>query len=73
MGYTYTLTHTPLRIKGFSALGIQVDTVQKTLSIPEEKLQEIKTLCKTWTQKQVATKQQFQSLLGSFAVYYKMH
>ena len=48
-----------------TCLGIQVDTVQKTLSIPEAKLQEIKTLCKTWTQKQVATKQQFQSLSGS--------
>ena len=48
-----------------TCLGIQVDTVHKTLSIPEEKLQEIKTLCKTWAQKKAATKQQFQSLLGS--------
>ena len=48
-----------------TCLGIQVDTIHKTLSIPQEKLQEIKNLCKSWTHKTVVTKQQFQSLLGS--------
>ena len=48
-----------------TCLGIQVDTVNKTLSIPEEKLQEIKSLCQEWTHKRVVTKQQYQSLLGS--------
>ena len=48
-----------------TCLGIQVDTVNKTLSIPQEKLQEIKTVCKAWTHKKVVTKQQYQSLLGS--------
>ena len=48
-----------------TCLGIQVDTVNKTLSIPEKKLQEIKTLCQEWTHKTVVTKQQYQSLLGS--------
>ena len=48
-----------------TCLGIQVDTIQKTLSIPDEKLQEIKNTCKTWTHKNVVTKQQLQSLLGS--------
>ena len=48
-----------------TCLGIQVNTVNKTLSIPEEKLQEIKNMCKTWTHKKVITKQQYQSLLGS--------
>ena len=47
-----------------TCLGIQVDTVNKTLSIPEEKLQEIKNMCKTWTHKKIVTKQQYQSLLG---------
>ena len=48
-----------------TCLGIQVDTVNKTLSIPEEKLQEIKNMCKTWThKKKIVTKQQYQSLLG---------
>ena len=42
-------------------LGIQVDTVHKT----NEKLQEIKMLCKSWTHTKFCTKQQFQSLLGS--------
>ena len=48
-----------------TCLGIQVDTINKTLSIPQEKLQEIKQMCKTWTQKKTVTKQQYQSLLGS--------
>ena len=32
-----------------TCLGIRVDTVNKTLSIPQEKLVEIKEMCKTWT------------------------
>ena len=48
-----------------TCLGIQVDTVNKTLSIPQKKLQEIKQRCKTWTQKKTVTKHQYQSLLGS--------
>ena len=40
-----------------TCLGMEVDTVNKTLSIPVEKLKEIKTLCKTWTHKHTATKQ----------------
>ena len=32
-----------------TCLGIQVDTIHRTLSIPQEKLQEIKNLCKSWT------------------------
>ena len=48
-----------------TCLGIQVDTVNKTLSIPQQKLREIKTLCQEWTHKTVVTKQQYQSLLGS--------
>ena len=55
-----------------TCLGIQVDTVNKTLSIPEEKLQEIKQMCKTWTQKKTVTKQQYQSFffLVEFSLFY---
>ena len=46
-------------------LGIQVNTVAHTLSIPDEKLAEIKQLCEQWVHKKNCTKNQLQSLLGS--------
>ena len=46
-------------------LGILVDTKARTISIPAEKFLEIKTLCSNWVFKKYATKNQFQSLLGS--------
>ena len=46
-------------------LGIMVNTIDKTLSIPEAKLQEIKQLCIEWTMKTYCSKRDLQSLLGS--------
>ena len=46
-------------------LGIQVNTVARTLSIPDEKLAEIRQLCEQWVHKKNCTKNQLQSLLGS--------
>ena len=46
-------------------LGIQVNTVARMLSIPDEKLIEIKQLCEQWVHKKNCTKNQLQSLLGS--------
>ena len=46
-------------------LGIQVNTVARTLAIPDEKLAEIKQLCEQWVHKKNCTKNQLQSLLGS--------
>ena len=37
-------------------LGIQVDTIHRTISIPDEKLQDIKSLCRSWTGKRNCTK-----------------
>ena len=48
-----------------TCLGIQVDTVHRTISIPDEKLQDIKSLCRSWTDNRNCTKQQFQSILVS--------
>ena len=39
-------------------LNILLDTVSKTISIPQEKLLEIKNLCKNWKGKTVCTKNQ---------------
>ena len=46
-------------------LGINIDTISRTISIPDQKLQEITNLCKNWSQKLYCTKNQLQSLLGS--------
>ena len=48
-----------------TCLGIQCDTVRRTMSIPNEKLQDIITICHSWSNKQVCTKTELQSLLGS--------
>ena len=45
-------------------LGILINTRQKIIKIPAEKLAEIKNVCKQWTTKSHATKTQLQSLLG---------
>ena len=46
-------------------LGIEINTVTKTLKIPSEKLQEIQQICLDFVFKSKVTKNQFQSLLGS--------
>ena len=45
-------------------MGILVDVEDNILKIPDEKMAEIKSLCKQWAQKITATKRQLQSLLG---------
>ena len=48
-----------------TCLGILVDSVQKTISIPSEKLAEIAQLCADWGSKTYCSKRDLQSLLGS--------
>ena len=48
-----------------TCLGIQIDTIERTLSIPEGKLKEITNLCKNWVSKTYCSKKNLQSLLGS--------
>ena len=45
-------------------LGIQFDTVAMTMSVPPEKLAEVKAEIVRWCKKTTATKRPFQSLLG---------
>ena len=45
-------------------LDILVDTINKTISIPEQKLQEIKDTCRKWPSKTYCSKTELQSLLG---------
>ena len=46
-------------------LGIVVDTVQQSISIPSEKLDIIKLTCAQWSSKVTCSKRELQSLLGS--------
>ena len=48
-----------------TCLGILVDTVTRTISIPPENLEEIQNMCTQWTFKSTCTKRQLQSVLGS--------
>ena len=45
-------------------LGIMFDTVNRSISIPDNKLQEICTTCSVWSNKTIVTKNELQSLLG---------
>ena len=46
-------------------LGILINTIDRTISIPPSKLQDIANMCKNWTTKTYCSKNQLQSLLGS--------
>ena len=61
------ISHNKLVAPATSAvcLGILVDSVNRNISIPHEKLQEIVKLCASWNNKKFCTKNQLQSLLGS--------
>ena len=48
-----------------TCLGILIDTINRTISVPPKKLQDISTMCKIWTTKTYCSKNQLQSLLGS--------
>ena len=46
-------------------LGILVDTVTQMISIPKDKLQQIKNICSSWSSKTYCSKHDLQSLLDS--------
>jgi hypothetical protein len=48
-------------------LGIHLDSVSGTMSIPQSKLHEIRQTSSTWNMKQKATKREIQSLIGKIS------
>ena len=52
-------------------LGIEIDTVAGSVSIPEEKLQKISEMVHEWTGKKQCTKSQLQPLLGNLLYIHK--
>ena len=55
-----------------TCLGISVDSVQKTISIPSDKLAEIIQLCADWNSETYCSKSDLQSLLGSLLYFFQM-
>ena len=53
-------------------LGIEIDSVQATLSVPDHKLQEILQSCKDFIKYKTFTKKQLQSLIGSLMFIHKV-
>ena len=52
-------------------LGVEVDTRQRTVSVPEEKMQRISEMVDAWVPKRVCTKRELQSLLGNLLYVHK--
>ena len=48
-----------------SCLGIEVDTVNFTVTVPPEKMKKVKELCYSWVGRKKCTKNELQSLLGA--------
>ena len=46
------------------SLGILFDMVNRTMSVPDNKLQDICQVCDSWSDKRVAARNDLQSLLG---------
>ena len=51
-----------------TCLGVTIDTVNATISVPPEKMEKIKSMCQNWENKSRCTKKELQSLLGSLHI-----
>ena len=52
-------------------LGVNIDTIDATISIPDEKLGQIVAMVQEWSKKQFCTRRQLQSLLGNLLYIHK--
>ena len=48
-----------------TCLGVEIDTENFTVSVPQEKLENIQKICESWKSKNKCNKKELQSLLGS--------
>ena len=48
-------------------LGVKIDTVNRTLALPEKKLLEVKLLLQSWSTKKRVTKKCLQQMIGSLS------
>ena len=65
LGLTISQSKLVAPITKYVCLVIEVDTVNSTLSIPQQKLTEILAVCQQWRNKTQCTRRELQSLLGS--------
>ena len=54
-----------------TCLGVDIDTVEKTIAIPEDKMRRIEAMLQEWKSKAFASRQQLQSLLGNLLYIHK--
>ena len=65
LGLTISIHKNVLPTTEAICLGININTITGIMSVPDQKLEEIKIMVKNWTHKTTCTKNQLQSLLGS--------
>ena len=64
LGLDISFTKLVLPAMSIICLGILVDSVNRTISIPDQKLHDIKSTCHKWASKTYCSKTDLQSLLG---------
>lgn len=64
LGFTINFNKVSYSTQKMTFLGVAIDTVKRTLSLPTDKLSEVKTLLTKWSTKHKGTKKELQRLLG---------
>lgn len=67
LGFTINWDKVSYPCQKLTFLGVLIDSVNRTLALPEEKLQNLRQLLFTWHEKRRATKLELQQLLGKLA------
>ena len=64
LGFIINWDKVALPAQQVTFLGIDIDSVSRQLSLPQHKLQEMRSLLHSWTHKKKATKKELQQLVG---------
>ena len=64
LGFTINWDKVEAPCQKLTFLGVEIDSVSRTLSLPTDKLSELQTLLNSWLHKKKATKKELQSLVG---------
>ena len=67
LGFTINWDKVVFPCQRLTFLGVLIDSVNRTVALPEDKLQNLRELLLTWSTKKRATKLQLQQLIGKLA------
>ena len=67
LGFTVNWDKVALPSQTMTFLGVHIDCIQRVLSLPQDKLAEVKTLLVLWSHKVKCTKLELQSLIGKLS------